>query len=180
VTEFRYEREDQPLPKIGRWRDNLDQLLFENEAKALRVRLCHSRKLFVRAYPRCVSPPTKGTPAQAIPPDRDGIALSCGDSCDEFPPRWHTATLQERSTTRLFELPGLFRDPLTLPMPPYLGLPLLFGLPLTLGLLFCAGPALVHWPPPGGFRFLASRASKAFLVAGAFSSVPRAHRRPHR
>src|SRR6266567_2850213 len=120
VTEFRYEREDQPLPKIGRWRDNLDQLLFENEAKALRVRLCHSRKLFVRAYPRCVSPPTKGTPAQAIPPDRDGIALSCGDSCDEFPPRWHTATLQERSTTRLFELPGLFRDPLTLPMPPYL------------------------------------------------------------
>jgi hypothetical protein len=23
----------------------------------------------------CVSPPTKGTPAQAIPPDRDGIAL---------------------------------------------------------------------------------------------------------
>ena len=70
----------------------------------------------------CVFPPTKGTPAQAIPPDRDGIALSCGDSCDEFPPRWHTATLQERSTTRLFELPGLFRDPLTLPMPPYLGL----------------------------------------------------------
>src|SRR5262249_29834630 len=39
ATEFRYEREDQPLPKIGRWRDSLDQLLSENEAKALRERL---------------------------------------------------------------------------------------------------------------------------------------------
>jgi transposase len=39
ATEFRYEREDQPLPKIGRWRDTLDQLLLENEAKASRERL---------------------------------------------------------------------------------------------------------------------------------------------
>src|SRR5262245_48014098 len=39
ATEFRYEREDQPLPKIGRWRDSLDQLLSENEAKPLRERL---------------------------------------------------------------------------------------------------------------------------------------------
>ena len=38
-TEFRYEREDQPLPKIGRWRDTLDQLLLANEAKASRERL---------------------------------------------------------------------------------------------------------------------------------------------
>src|SRR6516165_5689448 len=104
AIEFNYEREDQPLPKIGRWRDSLDQLLSENEAKPLRerltlirlfeelrgrgyeggydavrryarrwarergqataaafvtvtvkvahVRLCHSRMLFVRAYPR--------------------------------------------------------------------------------------------------------------------------------
>src|SRR6188508_216366 len=109
ATEFRYEREDQPLPKIGRWRETLDQLLSENEAKpsrerltlirlfeelrgrryeggydavrryarrwakergqataaafvllsgvtvtvkAAHVRLCHSRMLFVRAYPR--------------------------------------------------------------------------------------------------------------------------------
>jgi hypothetical protein len=27
ATEFRYEREVQPLPKIGRWSDELDQLL---------------------------------------------------------------------------------------------------------------------------------------------------------
>ena len=27
ATEFRYEREAQPLPKIGPWRDKLDQLL---------------------------------------------------------------------------------------------------------------------------------------------------------
>jgi transposase len=39
ATEFRYGREDQPLPKIGRWRDSLDQLLSENEAKPLRERL---------------------------------------------------------------------------------------------------------------------------------------------
>ena len=39
ATEFRYEREDQPLPKIGRWRDTLDQLLSANEAKASRERL---------------------------------------------------------------------------------------------------------------------------------------------
>ena len=38
-TEFRYEREDQPLPKIGRWRDTLDELLLANEAKASRERL---------------------------------------------------------------------------------------------------------------------------------------------
>jgi hypothetical protein len=73
-TEFRYHREDQPLPKIGRWRDALDQLLLTKDAKA-RERLtlirmfeelrdcsydrrsptlgfCHSRMLFVRAYPR--------------------------------------------------------------------------------------------------------------------------------
>ena len=39
ATEFRYEREDQPLPKIGRWRDTLDQLLAANEAKSARERL---------------------------------------------------------------------------------------------------------------------------------------------
>jgi transposase len=38
-TEFRYHREDQPLPKIGRWRDTLEQLLLVNEAKASRERL---------------------------------------------------------------------------------------------------------------------------------------------
>ena len=39
ATEFRYEREDQPLPKISRWRDTLDQLLSENEDKSARERL---------------------------------------------------------------------------------------------------------------------------------------------
>ena len=39
ATEFRYEREEQPLPKIGRWRDILDQLLSANETKAARERL---------------------------------------------------------------------------------------------------------------------------------------------
>ena len=39
ATEFRYEREAQPLPKIGPWRDKLDQLLLANEARASRERL---------------------------------------------------------------------------------------------------------------------------------------------
>src|SRR4029077_4884337 len=39
ATEFHYEREEQPLPKIGRWRDTLDQLLLANEAKAAPARL---------------------------------------------------------------------------------------------------------------------------------------------
>jgi transposase len=38
-TEFRYQREEQPLPKIGRWREALDQLLLANEAKVSRERL---------------------------------------------------------------------------------------------------------------------------------------------
>src|SRR5215212_7976423 len=39
ATEFRYEREAQPLPKIGPWSDKLDQLLLANEGKASRERL---------------------------------------------------------------------------------------------------------------------------------------------
>src|SRR6202023_1673580 len=39
ATEFRYEREAQPLPKIGPWSDQLDQLLLANEAKVARERL---------------------------------------------------------------------------------------------------------------------------------------------
>ena len=35
ATEFRYEREDQPLPKIGRWRETLDQLLSAERGKAI-------------------------------------------------------------------------------------------------------------------------------------------------
>src|SRR3984893_12726177 len=33
ATEFRYEREAQPLPKIGPWTDQLDELLLANEGK---------------------------------------------------------------------------------------------------------------------------------------------------
>jgi transposase len=38
-TEFRYEREVQAFPKIGRWSDELDQLLAANAAKPARERL---------------------------------------------------------------------------------------------------------------------------------------------
>ena len=33
ATEFRYEREAQPLPKIGPWADQLDELLLANEGR---------------------------------------------------------------------------------------------------------------------------------------------------
>src|ERR1700680_813169 len=39
ATEFRYEREAQPLPSIGPWTDQLDELLLANEGKAARERL---------------------------------------------------------------------------------------------------------------------------------------------
>ena len=39
ATEFTYEREVQPLPKLGRWKDELDRLLAANEAKPARERL---------------------------------------------------------------------------------------------------------------------------------------------
>ena len=39
ATEFRYERDEQPLPRIGPWQEALDQLLKANEGKAHRERL---------------------------------------------------------------------------------------------------------------------------------------------
>jgi hypothetical protein len=38
ATEFQYEREVQPLPTIGPWREPLDRLLMANEGKATRER----------------------------------------------------------------------------------------------------------------------------------------------
>jgi transposase len=39
ATEFTYEREVQPRPKLGRWKTDLDRLLAGNEAKSARERL---------------------------------------------------------------------------------------------------------------------------------------------
>src|SRR3981081_3933514 len=39
ATEFHYERDAQPLPKIGPWSDQLNELLLANEGKAARERL---------------------------------------------------------------------------------------------------------------------------------------------
>jgi hypothetical protein len=38
-TEFHYERDEQPLPRIGPWQDALVSLLQANEGKAARERL---------------------------------------------------------------------------------------------------------------------------------------------
>jgi transposase len=39
ATEFRYERSVQPMPKLGAWRERLDELLAANESKPRRERL---------------------------------------------------------------------------------------------------------------------------------------------
>jgi len=39
ATEFHYEREIQPLPKVGPWRDRLEELLAANEGKSAREQL---------------------------------------------------------------------------------------------------------------------------------------------
>ena len=39
ATEFHYERESQPLPKMGPWLDQLEALLLDNEGKPARERL---------------------------------------------------------------------------------------------------------------------------------------------
>src|ERR1700722_7885737 len=39
ATEFSYEREVQPRPKLGRWKADLDRILASNEAKQARERL---------------------------------------------------------------------------------------------------------------------------------------------
>ena len=39
ATEFRYEREQQPMPRLGAWRDKLDTLLAANAARSSRERL---------------------------------------------------------------------------------------------------------------------------------------------
>jgi transposase len=39
VTEFHYERSQQPLPRIGPWRERLEALLDENDSRAARERL---------------------------------------------------------------------------------------------------------------------------------------------
>ena len=48
ATEFHYEREKQPLPKIGPWREQLDALLLENDGKPARERLTFWRRLSCR------------------------------------------------------------------------------------------------------------------------------------
>jgi transposase len=81
ATEFRYEREAQPLPKIGPWSEKLNQLLVSNEGKASRERLTLIR-LFeelrgwgyaggydaVRRYARRWSKERGGTTAAAYVP----------------------------------------------------------------------------------------------------------------
>ena len=39
ATEFHYEREQQPMPRLGAWREELDRLLAANAARAVRERL---------------------------------------------------------------------------------------------------------------------------------------------
>ena len=104
----------------------------------------------------CVSPPWEVTPAQAVPPDRDGIRLSYQIAATNF----IRAGIRRhfKNGPPALVLFGLPCRPLT-PLLPSLGLALRLGLPSTFGLLFSPGTALVGGPPFGiAFTFLASRA----------------------
>ena len=72
ATEFRYEREAQPFPKIGPWSDKLDQLLLSNEGKASRERLTLIRLFeelrgrgYAGGYDACVVTPDGGARSEA-------------------------------------------------------------------------------------------------------------------
>ena len=45
ATEFRYERSVQPMPKLGAWRKQLDELLAANEAKPMMAMITSRRGL---------------------------------------------------------------------------------------------------------------------------------------
>ena len=51
ATEFRYQREAQPLPRLGRWLEDLEQLLSVNAAKPSRERLTLIRIFETRSRP---------------------------------------------------------------------------------------------------------------------------------
>ena len=52
ATEFRYEREEQPLPRLGPWQEALDGMLASNEGKASRERLTPGIRGTARAWLR--------------------------------------------------------------------------------------------------------------------------------
>ena len=67
ATEFTYQREVQPLPKLGRWKAELDRLLAANEAKPARERLTLIRVLealralgYEGGTTRCAATPVAG------------------------------------------------------------------------------------------------------------------------
>ena len=80
ATEFRYERSVQPMPKLGAWREQLDELLAANEAKPRRERLtagaAFSRRCAIlgstAATMRCGATPRAGA-RRAEPPRRKPI-----------------------------------------------------------------------------------------------------------
>ncbi len=52
ATEFHYEREQQPMPRLGAWRDELDKLLAANEARRCTGRVTRCGYDAVRRYAR--------------------------------------------------------------------------------------------------------------------------------
>jgi hypothetical protein len=75
ATEFRYEREAQPLPRIGPWNDKLDQLLVANEGKASRERLT-----LIRLSPADLPRPANAVPRRQFttPGTRSALILDAG------------------------------------------------------------------------------------------------------
>ena len=86
ATGFRYERSVQPMPKLGAWREQLDELLAANEAKPARERLTLVRVFetlrdlgfdAVRRYAKSWRKARGGAAAQAFIP----LTFAPGEAC---------------------------------------------------------------------------------------------------
>jgi hypothetical protein len=111
ATAFSYEREVQPLPKLGRWRGEFDRMLAANEAKSARERLT-----LIRLFEGCAVSATKAAMTQCAAmhaPGRGGRQQSVVDAYVplSFAPGAHTANF----------------DPAALPLAPETILPALAG-----------------------------------------------------
>ena len=71
-TEFHYRRTRQPLPKLGRWREELERLLEANEAKPSRERLT-----LIRVFEELRGRGTRAVTMPSVATRAGGSAIAC-------------------------------------------------------------------------------------------------------
>ena len=72
LTEFRYEHEEQPLPRIGPWQEALDKLLAGDEAKPSRERLT-----LIRVFEELRGRGTRAVTMPSVATRAGGSAIAC-------------------------------------------------------------------------------------------------------